>query len=350
MALRRRLGVVDAGGSAARDAREGAGQRMGSTALIAAAGGGLSAIAAMGAQVGLPGSFFLACLAPLPLLAVGLARGPQGVAIAAGAGILAAVALAGSAAAGVYAGLHALPAWLLVHAALAGTGARQAPAPSAPAATATDEVRGAAAAGACLTVLAIYAASLGCTAAAVISGPEGIEAAMRSLLDQAVAVSMAALPGDARQGFIQNAAPFFIGLFGISWQILMVGNALLAQRIVARRGWALRPTPDWSALRLPEWLAWPLVAAAALSLVTAGDVQYLARSTVLILATPYFFLGLVVVHVFARRSRAGGMLLTAFYISLVIFTVMAGAVVAGLGMIEQWAGVRNRIGPRAHKE
>ncbi|MBL8660124.1 MAG: DUF2232 domain-containing protein [Rhodospirillales bacterium] len=325
---------------------------MANTALTAVAAGLVSAVAALGAQLGLPGSFVLACFAPLPLLAAGLGRGLACGAIAAAAGVVAAVGLAGAAAAGVYAGLHALPSWLLVHAAVAwigGNGAGRTPTPIA--AGPTGHALGAAtAAGAMLAMLAVYAASLGCAVAVAFSGPDGVEATMRTLLDQAVAVSMAALPVDARASFVDTAAPFFIGLFGISWQILIVGNALLAQRIVARRGWAIRPTPSWSALRLPEWLAWPLVAAAALSLVTAGDAQYLARSVALILATPYFFLGLVVVHTLARRSRAGGLLLTAFYISLVVFTVIAGAVVAGLGMIEQWAGVRSRMAPHAHKE
>ncbi|HRK95387.1 MAG TPA: DUF2232 domain-containing protein, partial [Rhodospirillales bacterium] len=100
-----------------------------------------------------------------------------------------------------------------------------------------------------------------------------------------------------------------------------------------------------------DWLAWPLVGAAAVSLVTGGDVQYLARNVAMILATPYFFLGLTVVHAFARRSAAKPALLSGFYVILVVFTLVVGAIVAGLGMIEQWVGLRERIAaPVARKE
>lgn len=326
---------------------------MGKTVLVALCGGGLSAVAALAAQLGLPGSFVLACFAPLPLLAVGLARGLHAGAIAPAAGVTLAMAVAGPAAAGVFAGLHALPSWLIVYAAIVGIGttpAAGAPAPVGRIGPVAAPANGAATAGTVLGVLAVYAAALACAVAVATRGPEGIEAGTRIILDQAVAVSMSSLPLEARESFVQTAAPLFIGLFGISWQILIAGNTLLAQRIVSRRGWAMRPTPAWSALRLPDWLAWPLVGVAALALVTSGDVQFLARSAALILATPYFFLGLAVVHAFARRSRGGGLMLAALYILLVIFTIMAGAVVAGLGMIEQWAGVRKRLGPPAQKE
>ncbi|MCU0894410.1 MAG: YybS family protein, partial [Rhodospirillales bacterium] len=112
-----------------------------------------------------------------------------------------------------------------------------------------------------------------------------------------------------------------------------------------------RPTPEWSKLTVPDWFAWPLVGAAAISLVTGGDAQYLARNAAMILAVPYFFLGLTVVHALARRSAVKGLLLGVFYVVLVLFTLVAGAIVAGLGMIEQWVGLRERIAsPPGRKE
>ncbi|MGZ9035436.1 MAG: hypothetical protein ACXW25_13650, partial [Rhodospirillales bacterium] len=93
---------------------------MSKSMLIAVGGGGLSAAASLAGQFGVPGAVLVACLAPLPLLAIGLALGPKAAAAAAGTGILFALAVAGLAAASVYAGLHALPAALVVDRALAG--------------------------------------------------------------------------------------------------------------------------------------------------------------------------------------------------------------------------------------
>lgn len=300
---------------------------MSKSMLIAVGGGGLSAAASLAGQFGVPGAVLVACLAPLPLLAIGLALGPKAAAAAAGTGILFALAVAGLAAASVYAGLHALPAALVVDRALAGG----------------VSADGARAAGVALASLAIFVAILAATIAFIGRGDAGIEGTVRTFLDEGLAATMGGLPVDARLRFIETAAPMFVGLSGTSWQLLIAVNGLIAQRIVSRRGQAVRQTPAWSRLTLPDWLAWPLVGAAAISLVTGGDAQYLARNVAMILATPYFFLGLTVVHALARRTGGKAPLLTVFYIILVIFTLVAGAIVAGLGMIEQWVGLRERI-------
>jgi hypothetical protein len=304
--------------------------------LIAVGGGGVSAIASLAGQFGMPGAVLVACLAPLPLMAVGLALGPKAAAVAAASGIVFALAVAGLAAATVYASLHALPAALVVERALArGSWAGN---------------DGARAAGVALASLAVFVAALA-GAIAVVGGGGGIETAVRGFLDQGVALTMSGLPADARERFVATAAPMFLGLTGVSWQLLIAMNAIAAQRLVSRRGRAVRPTPEWSKLTVPDWFAWPLVGAAAISLVTGGDAQYLARNAAMILAVPYFFLGLTVVHALARRSAAKGLLLGVFYVVLVLFTLVAGAIVAGLGMIEQWVGLRERIAsPPGRKE
>lgn len=305
--------------------------------LIAIGGGGLSAAASLAGQFGVPGAVLLACAAPLPLLAAGLAFGPKAAALAAASGILFALAVAGLAAASVYAALHALPAALVVERALARGSSRSGD--------------GAHDAGVALASLAVFVAALATAIAVIGAGDGGVEASVRRFLGEGLAITMGGLPAEAREGFIETAGPMFVGLTGMSWQLVIVVNGVIAQRIVSRRGRAIRQTPAWSKLTLPDWLAWPLVGAAALALVTGGDTQYLARNATMILATPYFFLGLTVVHALARRSAVKGLLLGVFYVILVVFTLIAGAVVAGLGMIEQWVGVRERIAaPPVRKE
>lgn len=310
---------------------------MSKSMLIAIGGGGVSAIASLAGQFGVPGAVLVACLAPLPLMAVGLALGPKAAAIAAASGILFAFVVAGVAAATVFASLQALPAALVVERALAhGSWAGN---------------DGARAAGVALASLAVFVALLAGAIALIGAAGSGVETAVRGFLDRGLALTMSGLPVEARERFIETAAPMFVGLTGVSWQLLIAVNGVVAQRLLSRRGRAIRPTPAWSKLTLPEWFAWPLVGAAAISLVTSGDAQYLARNAAMILATPYFFLGLTVVHALARRTAAKGVLLGVFYAVLVVFTLIAGAIVAGLGMIEQWVGLRERIAaPPARKE
>ena len=73
------------------------------------------------------------------------------------------------------------------------------------------------------------------------------------------------------------------------------------------------------------------------------------RSTVLCL--PFFFLGLAVVHAFARRRALRWPILFGIYGLVIVFGWPAAALVV-LGFVEQWAGIRQRLGgpPPADRE
>ena len=61
----------------------------------------------------------------------------------------------------------------------------------------------------------------------------------------------------------------------------------------------------------------------------------------MVFATPYFLLGLAVVHSLARRVSYTGPLLVVFYLVIVV-SLWATLVVAGIGVVEQWYGLRGR--------
>ena len=70
--------------------------------------------------------------------------------------------------------------------------------------------------------------------------------------------------------------------------------------------------------------------------------EYTGRNLAMILAVPYFFLGLTVVHAWAHRVSFTGTALVVFYLMLVIWG-WAALIVAGIGVIEQWSGLGRRI-------
>jgi hypothetical protein len=124
-----------------------------------------------------------------------------------------------------------------------------------------------------------------------------------------------------------------------SWLIMAVLNAVLAQAIAVRIGWNRRPSPSFSTLELPVWL-WPLMGGAALlALVGGGDFGSLGRSALIVLATPFAFLGLAVIHKFANRWSHRQLGLTAIYAGIIVFNWPILAVVA-LGLVEDWAHLR----------
>lgn len=300
---------------------------MGKTALLAVGGGSLSGAAVLAALGGSPLGMIAVYLAPLPLLAAGLALGTSGFGIAASAGLTVALLFGGFAAAGLYGGLHVIPSWLLVQQAM-----RIQPGTS-------DNWRPIGDVLAVVTLLIAFVVAATCWSG---RGDGGIEAAVEGLLTAVTAV-VSDLDEPTRQALVDQVAPLFPGFAAVVWLTILIANAVLAQGLLAARGLSRRPKPRWSELRLPSWFDWPLVGAAVLALATQGDVAYIARNVVVILLATYFLVGLAVVHGIGQRSRSKGLMLAAFYALLMLFFVFAAALVAALGVAEQWIGVRRRL-------
>ena len=301
--------------------------------LIAVAAGCASATVLLAALAGPFGGAMLAYLTPLPLLCVGLAFGSATVPIAAAAGFAWTMGFSNVAAAGVFGGMHALPSWLVVRQALV---RRPAAVPGA------DPEWGSA--GSVLTALTLLAGAATIAIGVLGTGAQGIEATVREVLQSALREALPAMPDVQLAELVEVAVPAFLGACAATWIIMIVVNAVLAQNLMSSRGWSMRPTPQWSLLELPDWMSWPLVAAAAVALIDSGDAGYIARNLVLVFATPFFLVGLAVVHRLVRRLPNRGLPLVAFYLGLALaFPIFAGFATLA-GVIEQWWGIRRRFG------
>ncbi len=298
--------------------------------LIALLGGGLSAVVALAFLTGTPGALFLAYLAPLPLLLVGLGFGVSAGTVAGGAGVLATMALGGMVTAGLYALVNAVPALMVVRTILTQR-------------TRPDRSKVWYPAGFTLCWLTALAAALFALMAFLAwSAGNGVVAAISEFLDQALATMLPQLTSMDRGDLVAATVPLFPGMVGASWILMTAVNGALAQGILVRVGRNLRPSPRLVELTLPDWMSWLLVASAAMALLGPGELAYTGRNLTLISAVPFFFLGLAVVHTLARRLRSPGPLLVIIYFMMVFSNWAAGAA-AGIGMIEQWAGLRRRF-------
>ena len=247
------------------------------------------------------------------------------------------VAVAGGIpAAGVYAGMHALPSGFIVVQAMMRRvgGSNGDPEAWYPI-------------GRILASLTLLAALMAVMMAIAVGGESGIEAAVRGLIDKVMVIAAPGLGDSERSRFASAVVPYFLGASAVGWLFMIILNAVLAEVLLARRGWALRPPPRWTALVIPDWMAWPLVGAATVALLASGDLSYVAHNLTVIFAAPYFFLGLAVVHQAVATTKSRGLLLAAFYFALVLFFLLAAAVVTGLGIAEQWIGVRHRLRSRS---
>ena len=313
-------------------------------ALIVIIGGLFSAFAAMAFLGGSALSLMLVYLAPIPLLLVGLGLGPRAATMTAGVGFLATGIFGGVLAAGIYGLVHALPAWTVARLVMlqrqrengGGNG------------TEPGKETGAEwyPLGPALAALALLSGGL-ILLADLNAGESGLDGMLNAHLGEAFQVMLPALDEAGRERVIDTIIPFFPGVVGASWVIMTVANAAIAQGMLVRMGWNLRPSPAYAELELPHWVSWPLGVSAAAALIGSmmgmEGLGYIGRNITMVFAIPYFFLGLAVIHTLARRVTFASAVLVMLYL-VVLMSGWAAVVVAGVGVTEQWIGLRDRSG------
>jgi len=168
---------------------------------------------------------------------------------------------------------------------------------------------------------------------------ESFEAAIGSVLDE---LGMDAQATAMRQQVLAfaTAVP---GIVAASLVLMVAINAILGQFLARKGDRALRPSPQMAEIWLPGWCAPVLGTAALLSLLLGGDLAFFAQGAAILLAMPFLFQGLAVVHAFAGRSPSQPLVLSLFYVILVLFSWPLVLFVIGLGLVEDWAHLRRRF-------
>jgi hypothetical protein len=287
--------------------------------------------------LGVPSLFFT----PLPLFIAGLGWGIVPIAVAAASGAIIVVIVGGAGFAANFAAALAAPAILLVYLALT---PREKPGDEK-----SDEDEWPSA-GRLLAALTFIAAGFLCGAALASAGePGGLRGAAngvlldvfggREALEEILKESDTTLTADEYLGFLSAIFP---AAAAISFVAQLALNAGLAQRILAQRGHALRPSPSLRRLTLPFSLDVAFAAAAALAILP-NPLSFLAGSLAGLFLLPYFLLGLVVVHVISTGWPSRTLMLGAFYLALVVLSALT-LIVAVLGLLEACFGLRRRYG------
>jgi hypothetical protein len=296
---------------------------------LAILGGVVSAALFLALLTGVPGMVVLAYFMQLPLMLVGLTLGVTGSVIAVAGAVLVSGVIAGIVAAMIYALIQAVPAVVVVRQALLSRQQGGAIEWFPP--------------GLLLAQLAVLAA-LGTSAVflLMLSEPGGLKGAIERFLIAALA-DLGALEATAEAPpQLGLWADLFPGLMAASWLIMVAINAILAQGLAVRLGRNRRPSPDFAALELPGWL-WPAIGVAALLAMLGDDgLGFLGRSLLIVLVVPYIFLGLAVIHAFARRWSHRRLALAVCYGGIMLLGWPLFAILL-LGFIEDWAHVRQRF-------
>lgn len=302
--------------------------------LIALGGGVLSALFYLSVKLGSPGAIVLAYLAQFPLFLVGLWLGVVPAAIASGVAAVSVGAGANLNASGLYLLLAAGPVLIIVRQGLL----------SRPGATAGQVVwypPGHLAA--CLAAYGLVI--LGGASLFLVGAPGGLEGAARAYLN-ATLYGMAGPEVNLQlDAMIDSLVRLFPAAVVMTWTFMVVINATLAQRILARFDLNRRPSPKFADMTLPQWLTTGLVLC-LLGAMLPGQFGLVAQNAAVIMAIPFFLLGLAMIHAISRRMAARGIFLVLFYIILLI-SVWPAVAVAGAGFVEPWLALRRRFGPPA---
>jgi hypothetical protein len=299
------------------------------TAVLAAiALGGAAGGLYLAVVLGSPGALILVYLTQLPLFAAGLWLGVGAAAIAGLTAALMLLAASDFLAAAVFAGLNVVPVVILVRQALL---ARPQP----------DETVGWYPPGllaAWLTGLAL--AGIG-VAVIVFGGPEGLHAALRQVIQEALD-RLHFQPGTGDEGDIADTLALVVpGIIAASWMVMAVINATLAQGVLSRFKLNWRPAPDLARLDLPLWI--PVVLAGAATLTMLGDVgRFFGINAIVTLSVPFCLAGLGVVHALTRRLSNPRFVLVLFYVLAGLFGWPL-LVATALGLVEPWLGLRRRF-------
>lgn len=252
--------------------------------LIAVGSGSLSAVASMAFFNGTPGALLFVYMATLPIFLVALSMGPALAMVACTAGLFVAFLMGGIFNAGSFGLLHAFPAWIVSKNSLR----QEINADGVTVWTPMGQVLGllAMACSAIIILASLY----------IADGDGGIQSVVRAHLSEVFSVMALDLGGVGTQSLIDTLVALFPGAMGAAWFLMTIVNALVAQSILVKSTNNIRPTPTFSALTLPHWVVVPMLVAGLVSLLTSGDVHYMAQNLTMILAIPYFFLGVAVAH------------------------------------------------------
>jgi hypothetical protein len=199
-------------------------------------------------------------------------------------------------------------------------------------------------------VLVAFAA-VGVGLAMMSAGPEGIEATLRSRLEEFLpptpAAEMTVTAGEmdfaaARAEMLQKAAGFLPGAAGWNWCLRAILSAGLAQMLLTRMNLAVWQTPDYRGFAAPQWM-FALFGAAAMAAATLkDDAGFIAGNAAMVLGLPLVLQGLAVVHCAAALMKSRLAWLTAFYVLALITGTIAVVMLVGLGALDSFLQIRTR--------
>lgn len=129
--------------------------------------------------------------------------------------------------------------------------------------------------------------------------------------------------------------PLLPGFFAFSWAVMTLVNGTLAQGLLVKFGYNLRPSPSLSQLKAPNSFLIALCTSLIFSFIGFGALQSFGRNACFVLILPYFLIGLGVVHHWINKFAYATLILAIFYLSLLLLFWPAICVIL-VGILKPW--------------
>jgi hypothetical protein len=306
--------------------------------LVAVAAGVLGALLLVAAWRGSVLGVTLGILfSPLPLAMATFGLGLAALPVAVMSGAVTVTVLTGSLAlAGVYLVVDAMPVAILARIGLAAD--RQTAETGSPA-PADGQALGVAVA----TLAVAGALAMAAGLVAFPAGTEGLEAALRGRLLQLLNELQPAGAEASRDAMAKAMARALPGAAVWDWAFRAMLSAALAQRLLARDGFARWPTPAYRTLAVPGWYIGGFWVATVAAWLAPGDAGFVAANAAAAWSLPLVLQGLAVVHVAVASFGYGRLALVAFYGVALVAAGASVALIAMLGVMEHFLQLRARL-------
>lgn len=303
--------------------------------LLAFGAGILSALVYALTFTGSPVALLFAPFTMLPLFLVGLGAGPAMVGVAGVSATVLIGIIAGSYISGLmYVLWEALPAIIVSRQALA---QRQGP-NAAPTWAPAGRIIGLATA---------YAAGLLMIFVIWFAFREGglrgfVEARLTAMLSPAIQGGSSPEAEAQLAVFVNELSYMLPGALMAWWLVFTIVNLGIAQALLTKWKRNLRPVLRLQRLEVPRWIGVVLVAAILIGAAASGQIAFVGWNLAVVCIVPFFYVGLVVLHMLARGWSPGPFFLAGFYL-LLLFRGWPALVLAVLGFADQWAKLRHKL-------
>ena len=157
--------------------------------------------------------------------------------------------------------------------------------------------------------------------------------------------------GAARGEMVKAVAGWLPGLAAWDWCLRAIISAGLGQLMLARMNLALWPTPAYRGFQSPQWLFALFGVAAIAAVALKNDAGFIAGNAAAVLSLPLVLQGLAVVHSAARLVKYRLAWLMIFYVLALATADLTSVLLVGLAVMDQFLQIRGRyLTPRTGGE